>query len=82
MAVDRRLMRQGIGRGMLDRAVARAGGYEDLCTVTWASKGALPFYAASGWIPRERVVARGASGWDHFLIDDPKALLAEESVSE
>ena len=78
MAVDRRLVRRGIGREMLERAVTKGGGYADLCTVTWASKAAMPFYEASGWSPRERVVARAASAWDYFAIDDPQALLAEE----
>lgn len=78
MAVDRRLVRQGIGREMLDRVVAKAGGYEDLCTITWANKTALPFYEAAGWTPKKRVVARGATAWDQFVIEDPQALLAEE----
>ncbi len=66
LGVAREFQRRGIGRTLVTRAHAAAGGPADITLVTWANRAALPVYASLGIVPQSGLVAVEATDWELF----------------
>lgn len=70
LGVDRQFMRQGIGADLVRMAHEAAGGEADVSMITWANRGAAPFYEACGMPRLEWAVGKEATDWDFFTVDE------------
>lgn len=70
--VARGYERRGIGRRLVEMAVAASGGARDICAVTWSNPAAAAFYRRCGLVPVPTLVGRECDEWaplDPFSVD-------------
>ena len=58
VGVARGYERRGIGRRLVDRAIATSGGPRDICAVTWSNRKAVAFYERCGLAPVPTLLGR------------------------
>jgi GNAT superfamily N-acetyltransferase len=68
LGVDRDYARQGIGKRLVEMAVEKAGGPDDITVTTISNHKAIPFYASLGIKNDEDLVVRYCNDWDSFTV--------------
>ena len=77
LGVDRRYERQGIGRSLMQRALALSGGEKDIAVYLVANEKAIPFYERLGMKKAEDVMQYNHIEWTGFTVgenDEEKAV--------
>ncbi len=77
LGVDRRYERQGIGKSLMQQALALSGGEKDIAVYLVANEKAVPFYEKLGMKKAEDVMQYNHVEWTEFTIgenDDEKAV--------
>ena len=69
LGVDRTMTGQGIGRGLMQRAHALAGGERDIAVYLIANNRAIPFYEKLGMERAEDVMAYNHIEWTPFRVE-------------
>lgn len=69
LGIDRRYVRQGLGRQLLQRALEAAGGEKDIVLYTCANSGAVPFYERFGMVPSTDVMEYNRVEWTDFEVN-------------
>ncbi len=68
LGVDRDFVKQGIGRELVDRAVAAAGGEGDITITTISNEKAIGFYESLGIVNKPELVVRYCREWEDFVV--------------
>ena len=68
LGVDRRYVRQGIGRGLMREALALAGGEKDIAVYLVANEKAVPFYEKCGMKKADDVMQYNHVEWTDFTV--------------
>ncbi len=77
LGVDRRYERQGIGKSLMQQALALSGGEKDIAVYLVANEKAVPFYEKLGMKKAEDVMQYNHVEWTEFTVgenDDEKAV--------
>ena len=77
LGVDRRYERQGIGKSLMQQALALSGGKKDIAVYLVANEKAVPFYEKLGMKKAEDVMQYNHVEWTEFTVgenDDEKAV--------
>ena len=69
LGIDRRYVRRGIGRKMVERAMEAAGGQENIILYTCANSAAIPFYQKLGMKPAQDVLEWNRAEWTSFVVE-------------
>lgn len=69
LGVDREYIRQGIGKRLLQQALASAGGQEDIILYTCANKNAVPFYQKMGMSFASDIMEYNHVDWTAFQVE-------------
>ena len=69
LGVDRAYERQGIGRGLMKRALEAAGGEKDIAVYLIANEQAVPFYEKLGMKKAEDVMQYNHIEWTDFRVE-------------
>lgn len=69
LGVDRDFVRQGIGRELLARAHAKAGGEADITMTTIANDEAFAFYESCGMKNRRELYVKYCREWEEFVVE-------------
>lgn len=69
LGVDRDYARQGIGRRLVEMAVNKAGGPEDITVTTISNHMAIEFYAKCGIKNEDNLVVRYCRKWEPFVVE-------------
>ena len=69
LGVDRRFVRQGIGRRMVEMAMEAAGGRENIIMYTCANHKAIPFYEKIGMKPAVDMMELNQVEWTSFVVE-------------
>lgn len=69
LGVDRRYVRQGIGRGLMREALALAGGEKDIAVYLVANEHAVPFYEKIGMKKADEVMKYNHIEWTEFTVE-------------
>ena len=70
LGVDRRYERQGIGRGLMEQALALSGGEKDIAVYLVANEKAVPFYEKLGMKKAEDVMQYNHVEWTEFTVGE------------
>lgn len=68
LGVDREFQKQGIGRELLSRAHAKAGGEADITMVTISNDEAFGFYESCGLQNRRELYVKYCRDWESFVV--------------
>lgn len=69
LGVDRNFVKQGIGRELVKRAHAKAGGEADITITTIANSQAFGFYNSCGMKNTEDLFVKFCEDWEEFVIE-------------
>ena len=69
LGVDRDYMHRGIGRRLMDAALEKAGGAEDIIMYTCANENAIGFYEKLGMRPASDVMVYNRAQWTDFTVE-------------
>lgn len=69
LGVDRDYVRQGIGRGLMQRAHELAGGEKDIAVYLIANEKAVPFYEKLGMKRSDDVMEYNHIEWTRFTVE-------------
>ncbi len=69
LGVDRRCLRQGIGRALMKAALAEAGGERDIAVYLAANENAVPFYEKLGMEKAEGMMRYDHIEWTGFTVE-------------
>ena len=69
LGVDRDYMHRGIGRRLMDAALEKAGGAEDIIMYTCANENAVGFYEKLGMRPASDVMVYNRAQWTDFTVE-------------
>lgn len=69
LGVDRGFLRRGIGRELLARAHAKAGGEADITMVTISNDEAIGFYRACGMRNEPELHVKYCREWESFVVE-------------
>lgn len=72
LGIDRRYVRQGIGKQLMQRALDIAGGEKDIIMYTCANENAVQFYQKQGMTFAEDVMVYNRVEWTGFVVGDCK----------
>jgi ribosomal protein S18 acetylase RimI-like enzyme len=75
LGVARGYERRGIGRRLVEMAIATAGGPRDICAVTWSNPEAAAFYERCGLVSVPTLVGRECDEWEAL---DPRTIDARD----
>ncbi len=70
LGIDRRYVRQGIGKQLMQRALDLAGGEKDIIMYTCANENAVQFYQKQGMTFAEDVMVYNHVDWTGFVVGD------------
>lgn len=62
--------RQGIGSTLVRMAHDAAGGPDDISAITWTNASVTPFYEFCGFTHVEHAVAKHATDWELFRVEE------------
>lgn len=69
LGVDRDYVNRGIGRRLMDAALEKAGGAEDIIMYTCANENAVGFYEKLGMRPASDVMVYNRAQWTDFTVE-------------
>ena len=69
LGIDRRYVRQGIGKQLMQRALDIAGGEKDIIMYTCANENAVPFYQKQGMTFADDVLVYNHVDWTGFVVE-------------
>ena len=69
LGIDRRYVRQGIGKQLMQRALDIAGGEKDIIMYTCANENAVQFYQKQGMTFAEDVMVYNHVDWTGFVVE-------------
>lgn len=69
LGVDRDYVHRGIGRKLMDAALEKAGGAEDIIMYTCANENAVGFYEKLGMRPASDVMVYNRAQWTDFTVE-------------
>ena len=69
LGVDRDYVHRGIGRRLMDAALEKAGGAEDIIMYTCANENAVGFYEKLGMRPASDVMVYNRAQWTDFTVE-------------
>ena len=69
LGVDRDYVHRGIGRRLMDAALEKAGGAEDIIMYTCANENAIGFYEKLGMRPASDVMVYNRAQWTDFTVE-------------
>ncbi|MBQ8313434.1 MAG: GNAT family N-acetyltransferase [Clostridia bacterium] len=72
LGIDRRYVRQGIGKQLMQRALDIAGGEKDIIMYTCANENAVEFYQKQGMSFADDVLVYNRVEWTGFVVGDCK----------
>ena len=70
LGIDRRYVRQGIGKQLMQRALDIAGGEKDIIMYTCANENAVQFYQKQGMTFAEDVMVYNHVDWTGFVVGE------------
>lgn len=70
LGIDRRYVRQGIGKQLMQRALDLAGGEKDIIMYTCANENAVQFYQKQGMTFAEDVMVYNHVDWTGFVVGE------------
>lgn len=70
LGIDRRYVRQGIGKQLMQRALDIAGGEKDIIMYTCANENAIQFYQKQGMTFAEDVMVYNHVDWTGFVVGE------------
>lgn len=70
LGIDRRYVRQGIGKQLMRRALDIAGGEKDIIMYTCANENAIQFYQKQGMTFAEDVMVYDHVDWTGFVVGE------------
>ena len=70
LGIDRRYVRQGIGKQLIQRALDMAGGEKDIIMYTCANENAVQFYQKQGMTFAEDVMVYNHVDWTGFVVGE------------
>lgn len=70
LGIDRRYVRQGIGKQLMQRALDLAGGEKDIIMYTCANENAVQFYQKQGMTFTEDVMVYNHVDWTGFVVGE------------
>ena len=70
LGIDRRYVRQGIGKQLMQRALDIAGGEKDIIMYTCANENAIQFYQKQGMGFAEDVMVYNHVDWTGFVVGE------------
>lgn len=70
LGIDRRYVRQGIGKQLMQRALDIAGGEKDIIMYTCANENAVQFYQKQGMTFAEDVMVYNHVDWTGFAVGE------------
>lgn len=68
LGIDRRYVRQGIGKQLMQRALDLAGGEKDIIMYTCANESAVQFYQKQGMTFTDDVLVYNHADWTGFVV--------------
>ena len=69
LGIDRRYVRQGIGKQLMQRALDLAGGEKDIIMYTCANENAIQFYQKQGMTFADDVLVYNHVDWTEFVVE-------------
>ena len=69
LGIDRRYVRQGIGKQLMQRALDLAGGEKDIIMYTCANENAIQFYQKQGMTFADDVLVYNHVDWTGFVVE-------------
>lgn len=69
LGIDRRYVRQGIGKQLMQRALDLAGGEKDIIMYTCANENAVQFYQKQGMTFADDVLVYNHVDWTEFVVE-------------
>ena len=69
LGIDRRWVRQGLGKQLLLHALDAAGGEHDIIMYTCANENAVPFYEKFGMAPASDMMEFNRIDWTPFTVE-------------
>ena len=69
LGIDRRYVRQGIGKQLMQRALDLAGGKKDIIMYTCANENAIQFYQKQGMTFADDVLVYNHVDWTEFVVE-------------
>lgn len=70
LGIDRRYVRQGIGKQLMQRALDLAGGEKDIIMYTCANENAIQFYQKQGMSFADDVLVYNHVDWTGFVVEE------------
>jgi len=69
LGIDRRYVRQGIGKQLMQRTLDISGGEKDIIMYTCANENAIPFYQKQGMTFADDVLVYNHVDWTGFVVE-------------